>query len=35
MESSFLVHKLTKDLIAELKEAVYSTNNDIVNGGKK
>ena len=31
MESSFLVHKLDKAMIAEIKETVYSTYDQIVN----
>jgi truncated hemoglobin YjbI len=31
MESAFMCHKLDKELISELKAAVFSTQKDIVN----
>jgi hemoglobin len=30
MESSFLIHKIPKDLISQLKAAVYSTSPDVI-----
>ncbi len=34
MESAFLIHKLSKELIEKLKVAVYSTNKDVVSNVK-